>query len=272
MARFGELGCAESRDDIGNVVAVFPGWRRGTILFSTHMDTVGTDTGIQPIIGEDGVIRTDGSTILGADDKSGIAGCLEVLALLVATSGLACPTIEFVVTVGEEGGPGRLSPPGRRQLERHARVRVDTAGDGLDHLLGTDGGRPDSDDQGAGGARRGGAREGHRRGPGGRRGRGSDAVGRIDDETVANIGTFTGGDARNIVPDHAVLEGMARSHDQEKLDAQLDAMRTACEEAAARHGAGVDSAARRSIAPTRSRRTPRLTAKRPRPSVLSASR
>jgi hypothetical protein len=42
------------------------------VLVSTHVDTVGTDIGIKPIIGDDGVIRTDGSTILGADDKSGI--------------------------------------------------------------------------------------------------------------------------------------------------------------------------------------------------------
>ena len=68
-----------TRDEIGNVIAVRPGNRDGTILVSTHMDTAGTDRGIVPIIGDDGVIRTDGSTILGADDKSGIAGCLELL-------------------------------------------------------------------------------------------------------------------------------------------------------------------------------------------------
>ena len=83
-ARFAELGCAVSRDEIGNVIAVRPGTRDGTILVSTHMDTAGTDRGIIPIIGDDGVIRTDGSTILGADDKSGIAGCLELLTLLSA--------------------------------------------------------------------------------------------------------------------------------------------------------------------------------------------
>ena len=65
-------------------------------------------------------------------------------------------------------------------------------------------------------------------------------LGRVDEETVANIGAFTAGDVRNVVADLAVLQGMARSHDQAKLDAQVDAMRTACEEAAARHGAGVD--------------------------------
>lgn len=65
--RFVDLGCEVRRDDIGNLVAVLPGNRSGTILVSTHMDTAGTDRGIVPIMGADGVIRTDGSTILGAE-------------------------------------------------------------------------------------------------------------------------------------------------------------------------------------------------------------
>ena len=65
-------------------------------------------------------------------------------------------------------------------------------------------------------------------------------LGRIDDETVANIGTITGGEARNIVPDTVVLLGMARSHDQAKLDAQLEAMRRACADAAEARGATVE--------------------------------
>jgi tripeptide aminopeptidase len=103
-ARYRELGCTTTRDDIGNIVAVYPGTRPGTILVSTHMDTAGTDRGIVPIIGDDGVIRTDGSTILGADDKSGLAGCLELLRLLRANPDWSFPTIEFVSTVGEERG------------------------------------------------------------------------------------------------------------------------------------------------------------------------
>jgi tripeptide aminopeptidase len=65
-------------------------------------------------------------------------------------------------------------------------------------------------------------------------------LGRIDEETVANIGTVHGGEARNIIPDRVVLEGMARSHDQDKLDGQLAAMRKACEHAADANGATVD--------------------------------
>jgi tripeptide aminopeptidase len=65
-------------------------------------------------------------------------------------------------------------------------------------------------------------------------------LGRIDEETVANIGTIQGGEARNVIPDTVVLQGMARSHDQDKLDRQLSAMRQACEQAAEAHSAAVD--------------------------------
>jgi tripeptide aminopeptidase len=239
-SRFRDLGCATSMDEIGNIVAVYPGTREGTILVSTHMDTAGTDRGIVPIIGADGVIRTDGSTILGADDKSGLAGCLELLTLLNENPGTAHPTIEFVVSVGEESGL-----VGSRQLDvsrlnaTHGFV-LDTAGvmgsitywsptsvyltvtfHGRKAHAGVEPEKGISAIQVA-----------------------ADAIaamtlGRIDEETVANIGTISGGEARNIIPDTAVLLGMARSHDQAKLDAQLDAMRHACEHAAAAHGATV---------------------------------
>ncbi len=52
----------------------------------------------------DAVNRTDGTTILGADDKSGVAGCPELLHLLRDDPELSHPTIEFVSTVGEERG------------------------------------------------------------------------------------------------------------------------------------------------------------------------
>src|SRR5687768_15230929 len=62
-------------DATGNVV----GRRAGTgahaeaapLLFSAHMDTVQPGTGVKPVV-EDGFVRSDGSTILGADDKAGI--------------------------------------------------------------------------------------------------------------------------------------------------------------------------------------------------------
>ncbi len=240
-ARFGALGCTVSMDQIGNLVAVLPGTRDGTLMISTHMDTAGTDTGIKPIIGADGVIRTDGSTILGADDKSGIAGCLELLTILRDHPDLSHPTVEFVITVGEEQGLVGSRHLDVGQLSATHGFVFDTAGaiSAITYWAPTSvyltvtvhgkkvhaGVEPE---------------------------KGINAVkvaaeaiaamplGRIDEETVANIGTIAGGEARNIVPGEVVMEGMARSHDQSKLDAQIDAMRRAFDEAAARHGATVD--------------------------------
>jgi tripeptide aminopeptidase len=239
--KFTELGCRVARDDIGNIVAVLPGRRAGTILVSTHMDTVGTDRGIKPIIGEDGVIRTDGSTILGADDKSGIAGCLELVRVLRADPDATHPTIEFVVSVSEEVGLVGSQHLDMSTLEATHGFVLDTAGPmgsitywaptAVDITITFHG------------------RKAH---AGVEPEKGIDAVrvaaeaiaamplGRIDEETVANIGVVTGGEASNVVPATVVLDAMARSHDQSKLDAQLEAMRRACQQAADAHGATVD--------------------------------
>ena len=102
--RFAACGASVRRDQAGNLIATLAGAEGPGFVVSTHMDTVGTDVGIQPIIGDDGTIRTDCSTILGADDKSGIAACLELSTLLGAHPEWQHPTIEFVVTVSEEAG------------------------------------------------------------------------------------------------------------------------------------------------------------------------
>ncbi len=240
IKRFTDLGCSVSQDEIGNVFAVYSGTRPDTVLLSTHMDTAGKDVGIKPII-EDGIIKTDGSTILGADDKSGIAGCLELLTLLRSNQDVKHPAIEFVISVGEESGLVGSRQMDLSRLNASYGFVMDTAGviGAVTYWAPTSvyltielhgkkvhaGVEPE---------------------------KGINAVkvaaeaiavmplGRIDEETVANIGTIAGGEARNIVPGEVVLEGMARSHDQEKLDAQLAAMRSAVSEAAERHGATFD--------------------------------
>ncbi|MEV0895286.1 M20/M25/M40 family metallo-hydrolase [Actinoplanes sp. NPDC049802] len=236
--RFTALGTTVRRDEAGNLIATLEGPPGECFLISTHMDTVGTDVGIKPIVGDDGVIRTDGSTILGADDKAGIASCLELLTLLGEHPELPHPAIEFVVSVSEEAGL-----VGSRQLDvsrlrsTHGYV-FDTAGavgsitywapTALDVNITVHG------------------RKAH---AGVEPEKGVDALrvaaeaiaamplGRIDEETVAGIGILTSGEARNVVPATAVLTGQARSHDQAKLDAQVAAMRDAVDAAARRHGA-----------------------------------
>ena len=80
-ARLQALGLQTEMDAVGNLVGRTAEGAGNWLLLSTHMDTVGVDRGIQPVI-RDGVIYSDGTTILGADDKSGVAAVLEVLTVL----------------------------------------------------------------------------------------------------------------------------------------------------------------------------------------------
>jgi tripeptide aminopeptidase len=53
-----------------------------TLYFSAHMDTVNPGRGVVPLVGDDGVIRSAGDTVLGGDDKSGVAVILELVRAL----------------------------------------------------------------------------------------------------------------------------------------------------------------------------------------------
>ncbi len=95
------VGAKAELDHYGNLIATLPakGCRdTEAVLVSCHADTVMPGVGIEPVL-HDGVIRSKGETILGADDKAGIAEVLETF----RTSDLH-PPIEFVVTRQEEVG------------------------------------------------------------------------------------------------------------------------------------------------------------------------
>ncbi|MFN7172945.1 MAG: peptidase M20, partial [Fimbriimonadaceae bacterium] len=83
----------EAGDTIGgtcnNVLARLPGNKEGVpgVFFSAHMDTVEPTAGLK-IIEREGTLYSDGTTILGADDKAGLA-----------------PIIEAVRSVMEDGKP-----------------------------------------------------------------------------------------------------------------------------------------------------------------------
>jgi acetylornithine deacetylase/succinyl-diaminopimelate desuccinylase-like protein len=68
--------------DTGNVIAKLKGTKNvQPILFSCHMDTVSPGEGIKPFIKDD-VIYSDGTTVLGGDDKAGIAAVVEALRVI----------------------------------------------------------------------------------------------------------------------------------------------------------------------------------------------
>lgn len=88
----------------GNLIAEIPGTIPDApgLIFLAHMDTVDVSRAPKPII-TDGVIHTDGSTGLGADDR---AGCTEILQMLklVTQNNLPHPPIQVIFCVGEEAG------------------------------------------------------------------------------------------------------------------------------------------------------------------------
>ncbi len=99
----------------GNIIVRVPGDSRPTILLSAHMDTVSPTAGIRPSI-KRGMFRSDGNTILGADDRAGIAMILELLAHWKDT-GRAHPPLEIAFTVAEEIGLQGAKQIGRGVLK-----------------------------------------------------------------------------------------------------------------------------------------------------------
>ncbi len=228
------LGAAVERDSIGNVY----GWLEGQgqpLMLNAHMDTVSPGEGITPIL-EDGVIRSDGRTVLGGDDKSGIAIILEVVRA-AREQGVPLPPLDIVFTVQEEVGLRGAKAVDARRLRAREGIGLDAGGPVGTVVVST----PSHDTLDVvvhGIAAHAGAEPEH----------GVSAIevaadaishmplGRIDEETTANIGTIAGGRATNIVCDRVELRGEARSRDAAKLAAQVEAMVAAFTEAAARRG------------------------------------
>ena len=248
------IGCKVSFDDsmsqtgsnTGNLYAVLPGNADGeSIIFSAHMDTVTPGVGIVPVI-QDGIIRSQGDTVLGGDDKSGIAAVVEALRTVVE-NGLPHPTIECAFTVCEEIGLlgsqhldySRLSGKYAAVLDSSGRAgKIITSAPGQYKLSAEVVGRR---------AHAGVAPE-----------EGISAIQvlseaishmkllRIDEETTANIGTICADYATNIVPERACIIAEARSRSDEKLEAQanhmMDCLRSACEKFGARLEGGLTRA------------------------------
>lgn len=72
-------------------------------ILSAHLDTVSPGKGIEPVLGQDGVLRSKGPTILGGDDKCGVAAMVE-LARSLKDHPVPHRTVQLIFTVGEESG------------------------------------------------------------------------------------------------------------------------------------------------------------------------
>jgi tripeptide aminopeptidase len=224
----------------GNVIAQFSGNAPGAapMLLSAHMDTVMPGEGVTPVL-EGTILRTDGRTVLGGDDKSGVAIICEVLRV-VRDAQLPCGDIDVVFTICEEAGLLGAKHLDESRLRARTGLVLDSDSVGLlftrapaanclefeiEGLAAHAGVCPEKGINAIQIAAQGIAKM---------------RLGKIDSETTANLGVIQGGSAVNIVPDSVRLGGEARSHSEEKLEQQTRHMLDCLEEAASRFALDLD--------------------------------
>ncbi|WP_112181250.1 M20/M25/M40 family metallo-hydrolase [Paraliobacillus zengyii] len=246
--KFTDLGLEVVEDDsksrtghgAGNLICTLKGDKEAdAIYFTSHMDTVVPGKGIKPSI-EDGYIVSDGTTILGADDKAGLAALLEAIRLLKEEN-ISHGDIQFVITAGEESGLVGAKELDTSLLKAKFGYAVDSDGVVGDIIVAAPTQAKVIAIVKGKTAHAGLAPE-----------KGVSAItiaskaiakmplGRIDKETTANIGRFEGGQKTNIVCDYVEILAEARSLDPEKLEKQVQKMKKAFEEAATEMGGKVE--------------------------------
>ncbi len=226
-ARLQSLGFQVEHDPFNNIIAKLDGDGEPVIL-SAHLDTVEPGRGIRPQLDGD-TLRSDGTTILGGDCKAGVAIVLEALTSVLESdpdsgqksgpSRLPHLPIEVVFTRAEEGGLvgahhldfGRITArrgvvfDGEGQVNRLT-VAAPSQNVVKAHIWGRSSHAGVEPEKGISALVI--AGQILTRLP----------LGRIDEETTANIGYMEGGLKRNIIPERAYLDGEIRSRNQGKLD------------------------------------------------------
>jgi tripeptide aminopeptidase len=201
----------------GNIIAKFKGnINVPPLLLNAHMDTVDPGEGISAVL-KDGTFTSDGTTVLGADDKSAIAILIETIRVL-HEGDLSYGPLELVLTVCEEIGLlgaknldySLISATYGYALDATDTEGIITRAPSANRLEFKVHGKD---------AHAGAAPE-----------KGINAIllaskaiaglelGRIDRETTCNIGIIEGGVAINIVPKLVTVKGEVRSHDEDKLN------------------------------------------------------
>lgn len=242
VAELEKMGLEVHRDGAGNVIARADG-EGEPLLVCAHMDTVEPTEGLV-IVEEDGCFRSDGTTILGADDKAGIATILEA----IRRAGPR-PPLDIVFTVHEEGGLLGAKALNLAELRARRGLVLDAGG-----AVGSVVTAAPSQVKMAARIRGVAAHAGSAPEQGvnaivlAARGITAMRLGRLDDETTANIGIIRGGQATNVVPDLVELRGEARSHSEDKLQRQVAAMKEALEQAATGGGGKAEVEVQRSYA------------------------
>jgi tripeptide aminopeptidase len=211
-----DLGGNVIFDSYGNLIATFDGAGEPVIL-NAHLDTVEPGRNIQPRVRQ-GKIVSDGTTVLGGDAKAGIAAILEAISSLKEDKKSHQP-IDVVLTVEEETGlVGAIEMDYSLLRAKHG-ITFDGQ-KSVNYITTSAPGYIRVDAEIIGRA----AHSGYEPE------KGLSAIkiageiimrlqlGRIDNETTANIGLIEGGSVRNAIPEFVALKGEIRSRNLEKLD------------------------------------------------------
>ena len=186
------------------------------LMFNAHMDTVRPGKGVRPRF-ENGVFTSDGTTVLGADDKSAMAVIIEAMQLLHENN-LPHGPIELVFTICEEIGLMGAKNLDFNLITAKYGYALDTADTEVIVTRAPSANRMEFLMHG---------RDAH---AGADPEKGINAIllaskaiaglalGRIDHETTCNIGVIEAKGAANIVPNLVRVQGEVRSHDDAKLE------------------------------------------------------
>lgn len=241
-----ELGLEPVTDEAGktydsngfNVFARLPGEGEPMVL-TAHMDTVVPGVGVKPEI-RDGVIYSDGTTVLGGDDKSGICGILEAVRVILENK-LPHRPAEIIFSIGEEGGMRGAKAFDCSQLKSKRAYVFDSSGEVGKVIVGAPGQIKVFADVVGRRAHAGLAPED-----------GISAIQvmakaiakmnllRIDEETTCNIGTIKAEYATNIVPERCSIIAEVRSRNFDKLNAQAGHIRSCLQQACDEAGAALE--------------------------------
>jgi tripeptide aminopeptidase len=223
-----DLGLEPDEDGFGNVYARLEPTGEGTpLFFCAHLDTVPPSGELRPVV-EDGLIRNAGGTILGADNKAAVVQMLEGVRRVLVEN-LPHAGLELLLTRQEEVGLLGAAAFDHTRLRAQLGFVYDQEGPIGEIILGapfaqglevTFHGRAAH----AGMA----PEEGRSAIQAAAKAIADLRLGRVDEETTANVGMISGGTAGNIVPDACSFLAEARSHDEAKLADLVQEMLDAC--------------------------------------------
>jgi tripeptide aminopeptidase len=208
---------AGTGSECGNLIIRFNGTRPDIagVFFSSHMDTVEPGDGVKVARNGD-IFTSSGETILGGDDKSGLAAMIEMMTI-IRENKLEHGLIEFVLTTCEEVGLlgakhldySLVKAPYGYALDSSGINTVITGAPAANkfkiEITGAAAHAGLNPEQGISAIQVAAKAINEVR------------LGRLDEQSTANFGLIKGGVATNIIPEKVIIEGEVRSHSTEKL-------------------------------------------------------